>query len=223
MEYGATFREYKFAGNDERTFEGYGAMFGNVDSYGDAIMPGAFAKTLAAHAAAGTKPPMFLDHGFSAAGMVIGVWEALSEDGQGLVAKGRLLDTAAGEDTYKAMKAGAINGLSIGYRAIDFELRSKPDDPRRTLKAVDLLEVSVVALPANPKARVQAVKSMLPEIKTVRDFEEFLRDFAGFSDAQAKAVASSGFKAFDASRDGGESVDELAERIRRNINLLKGH
>jgi len=224
MEYGFQVRELKFAGDDAaRAFEGYGAMFGNVDSYGDVIEPGAFAKTLASHKQDGTRPPMLLDHGFSAGGMVIGVWEDLAEDGAGLVAKGRLLDTEAGRDTYTAMKAGAISGLSIGYQATEFRLRSKPEDPRRTLKSVELIELSVVAVPANPKARVAAVKSWLPEVKTIRDFEEFLRDVGGFSGAQAKAVAASGWKAFDATRDAGEGFDESAAiaAADRFLNLFK--
>jgi phage head maturation protease len=101
---------------------------------------------------------------------------------------GELLDTQMGRDTYTALKAGAINGLSIGFRPIEFATRSKPDEPRRTLKAVDLIEVSVVTLPANQKARVQAVKSMGEEM-SVRDLEALLRE-CGLSKSESIAVAS---------------------------------
>lgn len=227
MELKAAACEWKFAGDEAtRTFEGYGAFFGNIDSYGDVIEPGAFVKTLGAHKQAGTRPPMLLDHGMSAGGSVIGVWDALSEDGTGLYAKGRLIDTTAGNDAYVAMKEGALTGMSIGYRATEFELRARPDDPKRRLKSVDLVELSVVAVPANPKARVAAVKSWLAEAleapTSIREYEEFLRDVGGFSVAQSKALASGGWKAIDSRRDAGDGLDEVAAMLRRNINLLKG-
>ena len=204
--------EFRFSTNaGDRAFEGYAAVFGNVDSYGDVIAPGAFAKSLSQHQNAGSRPPMLLEHGYSSdTTLPVGVWTHLSEDGTGLYAKGELLDTAAGRDTYVALKAQALSGLSIGFRATDFALRgADPTAPRRTIKAADLVEISVVAFPANDKARVAGVKSVPG---TIREFEEFLRD-AGFSRAHAAAVASRGFKSFDAARDAGldaAAVDALA-------------
>jgi len=169
------------------TFSGYGAVFGNVDSYGDVIAPGAFAKSLAQHLTEGTEPMMFLNHD-AFGSLPIGRWTDMSEDGYGLKVSGELLDTSMGRDTYVALKAGALNGLSIGFRPIAFDMRSKPEDPRRTLKEVDLVEVSVVTLPANTKARVQAVKSMGEEM-SVRDLEQLLRE-CGLSKSESIAVAS---------------------------------
>lgn len=169
------------------TFEGYGAVFNNVDSYGDVIAPGAFAQTLAKHLADETRPLMFLNH--AAASIPVGVWTELSEDGYGLKVKGQLIDTADGRDVYTALKAGALNGLSIGFRPVEFQMRAKPEDPRRTLKSVELVEVSVVTLPANAKARIQAVKSMDEEPMTTRDLEHLLRDL-GCSKTEAKTIAS---------------------------------
>lgn len=199
-------REFKFAQDGEAmTVAGYGAVFGNVDSYGDVIAPGAFAKSLAAHKASGTAPLMLLEHG--GAPLPIGVWEQMSEDGHGLQVKGRFLDTTMGIDAWKAAKAGAINGLSIGYRPTEFELRSKPDDPRRTLKAVDLVEVSLVGMPANSKARTTSVKSA-EEIITIRELEDALRD-AGYSKSDALAICSR-FEAKADRRDSGADEAALA-------------
>lgn len=199
-------REFKFAQDGEAmTIAGYGAVFGNVDSYGDVIAPGAFAKSLAAHKASGTAPLMLLEHG--GAPLPIGVWEQMSEDGHGLQVKGRFLDTTMGIDAWKAAKAGAINGLSIGYRPTEFELRSKPDDPRRTLKAVDLVEVSLVGMPANSKARTTSVKSA-EEIITIRELEDALRD-AGYSKSDALAICSR-FEAKADRRDSGADEAALA-------------
>jgi HK97 family phage prohead protease len=187
------------------SFSGYGAVFGNVDSYGDVIAPGAFAKSLATHYSEGSQPLMFLNHD-AFGSLPIGRWTEMSEDGHGLKVHGELLDTQMGKDTYTALKAGAINGLSIGFRPIEFATRSKPDEPRRTLKAVDLIEVSVVTLPANQKARVQAVKSMGDEM-SVRDLEQLLRE-CGLSKSESIAVASQF-----------ESKTELAEAKALNDNI----
>lgn len=180
------------------TFSGYGAVFGNVDSYGDVIAPGAFAKSLAAHQAAGTSPMMFLNHdAFNS--LPIGRWVDMSEDGYGLKVTGELLDTSMGRDTYVALKAGAITGLSIGFFPVKYTLGTKPDEPRRTLEEVEVVEVSVVGLPANGKARVQAVKS-LGESMSVRDLESLLRE-CGLSKSESIAVSSQF-----------ESKSELAEK-----------
>lgn len=208
--------ELKFSSDgDAMTISGYGAVFGNIDAYGDMILPGAFAASLAAHKSAGTMPQMLLEHGSSP--LPIGVWKSMAEDGHGLKVEGEFLTTALGIDSWKAAKAGAINGLSIGYRPTEFQMRQKPEDPRRFLKSVDLIEVSLVGRPANDKARVSQVKSA-DEIKTIRDFEGFLRDAGGFSASEAKRLASDGFKALR--RDGGAELDEVAEKLRRNTAIL---
>jgi uncharacterized protein len=211
--------EIKFAADSDKSmaFSGYGAVFGNVDSYGDVIAPGAFAKSLAQHKASNSMPLMLLSH--DPYSLPIGVWTSMSEDGHGLKVEGRLLDTTAGLDTYKALKAGALNGLSIGFRTIEYAMRSQPEDPKRTLKVLDLQEVSIVTMPANGKARVTGIKSA-DQIKTTRDFETFLRDAGGFSNARAKAIASHGFKAIDAGRDDGDGLSELASALRRNASIL---
>lgn len=212
-------REFKFAQDgDAMTIAGYGAVFGNVDAYGDVIAPGAFAKSLAAHKAAGTVPQMLLEHGTSP--LPIGVWKSMAEDGHGLKVEGEFLTTSLGIDSWKAAKAGAIGGLSIGFRPTEFEMRQRPEDPRRLLKSVDLIEVSLVGRPANDKARVAQIKAA-EEIKTIREFENFLRDVGGYSAAQAKRIASAGYKGIDAGQDDGEALSELAAILSRNISSLK--
>lgn len=209
-------REFKFAQDGEAmTIAGYGAVFGNVDSYGDVILPGAFSKSLAAHKEAGTMPQMLLEHGSSP--LPIGVWKSMSEDGHGLKVEGEFLTTSLGIDSWKAAKAGAIDGLSIGYRPTEFEMRAKPDDPRRKLKSVELVEVSLVGRPANAKARVSQIKSA-EEIITIRELEDALRD-AGYSKSDALAICSR-FEAKANRRDSGADeaivagIDRLLSTIR---------
>ena len=212
--------EFKFQASDTDTREvvGYGAVFGNVDSYGDVIAPGAFAKSLS-EIKSGTRPmpAMLLSHNPEA--LPVGKWTEMSEDSMGLRVKGFLLDTSQGMDTYKALKAGAITGLSIGFRPIEYALRSKPDEPRRTLKSVDLMEVSVVGFPANDKARGLSVKA--EEVTTIRDLEHALRD-AGYSKSEALRICA-GFqaKASQGEPDGEEAKLAAFDVADRLIAILK--
>ena len=214
------------AGPEAMTFSGYGAVFGNVDAYGDVIAKGAFDRRIADFKASGARPAMPSLHGgwdMSAESLTpIGVWTEMREDGHGLYVEGRLADTPRGREMYALMKMTprpAINGLSIGFRAVEWTKRSKPDEPRRTLKRVDLVELSLVTFPANGKARVTGVKGEAGG-PSVRDAEKALRD-AGFSRVQAKAILADGFKAMPL-RDAEEGADELAALVRRNITALRG-
>lgn len=209
----------------EMRFSGYGAMFGNVDSYGDVIDPGAFAVSLANAQKTGIYPAMLMQHGGWGMGsqdlMPIGVWDKLSEDGKGLVVEGVLADTPRGKETHTLMKMKprpAITGLSIGYIPKKFTMRSKPEEPRRRLHEVELHEVSVVTFPANGKARVLNVKS---EDFTERDFEQLMQD-AGFSRTEARQIINAGFKSLIAMRDAGSSeLQELAAAIKARDAILR--
>lgn len=201
------------------TFSGYGAVTGNIDSYGDMLAPGAFADTLAKVKSTGQWPPMLEQHGgwgATAADMTpVGIWTDMSEDGSGLKVHGKLADTSRGRDLYALLKMqprAAIDGMSIGYIAKDWTPRSTADEPRRTLKKVDLVEVSLVTFPANPKARVSSVKSAMTE----RELEAVLRD-AGLSRVEAKALIAGGFKNLrlrDADDESAEALSRLVSRIK---------
>ena len=216
-------RELKFAadeGAQAMSFTGYGAVFGNVDSYGDVIEAGAFSKFLA-DVKSGNQPwpAMLSQHGgwqMSAEDMTpIGVWTDFAEDGHGLKVTGQLADTPRGLEMYKLMKMSprpAIDGMSIGYIAKEWEPRSKPEDPKRKLKRIDLIEVSMVTRPANGKARVESVKSDWTE----RDFERLLTRDAGLSRSEALVVINQGFKSLIAMRDAGSAeLAELYEAVKR--------
>lgn len=167
---------------DDGTVEGYGSVFGVLDNYDDVIAPGAFVKSLAAHASAGTLPAMLYQHD---ATMPIGVWLEMVEDAKGLRIKGRLaLDTVKGAEAYALLKMGALSGLSIGFVSVAW---TYDQQDVRTLTEVDLWEVSLVTFPANEAARITGVKAAdVAGIKTIRQAEQSLRD-AGFSADAAKA------------------------------------
>lgn len=225
--FGCNLIEVKFAkaedGTDtgEMIFSGYGAVFGNVDSYGDVIQKGAFKDTLREARKSGNWPAMLMQHGGWGMGAddmtPVGIWTSMEEDDIGLKVEGKLADTPRGIEAYKLMKMTprpAITGMSIGYYAKEFVLGTKPEEPRRLLKKVELVEVSLVTFPANGKARVQAVKNGIPNIRIA---EQALRD-AGFSQKEAKAILAEGFKAVP-QRDA-EDYGELADLIRRNTAIL---
>lgn len=141
----------------EGEFTGYAAVFNNEDLGRDVIVPGAFASSLRRRPAAKVK--MLRQHDPEEP---IGVWLDLMEDQTGLRARGKLiLDTAKGRETYALMRAGALDGLSIGYRVI----KSRFDKAKsiRYLEEIDLPEISVVTFPMNPRATVSTVKGHDPE------------------------------------------------------------
>lgn len=171
--------------DDEGIVEGYGSIFGNEDSYGDIVAPGAFEETLAEAKASGRLPAMLWQHDPSEP---IGVWTDMAEDKRGLRVRGKFADTQRGREAFNLVKMGALSGLSIGYSTVGVEFDDESET--RTLTKVKLWEVSPVTFPANDRARITRVKSV--DIKTERDFERFLRD-AGFSRTEAKRIARLGF------------------------------
>lgn len=227
--------ELKFAGAEAgaetMTFSGYGAVFNNIDSYGDVIAPGAFSQYLNdVKTGARPWPAMLSQHG--GFGMTaddatpVGVWTELAEDGHGLQVKGKLADTPRGRELHALMKMEprpAIDGLSIGYIPKEWEPRSKPEDPKRRLKRIDLIEISPVTFPANSQARVKDVKS-IEEIATLREAEEFLRA-TGLSKAQSVALISRIKAAVgDPGRTDGPGdpvVAEVTALIKRNAGLIR--
>lgn len=186
---------------EDGTFDGYASTtLGEPDSYGDVVMPGAFTKTLARHKAKKSMPMMFFGH--NADELPIGDWLEMSEDDKGLRAKGRIaLDDPLGARVYSALKAGRVRGLSIGYRIPAGGIEPDPEVKGVfRLKEVDLIEVSVVNIPANPDAQVGSVKAAraFHQIKaklaagdrlTEREFEIFVRETADLSNAQAERAA----------------------------------
>lgn len=216
--------EVKVAASDDGTITGYGSVFGNVDSHRDIVAKGAFKSSLMdAKSGAGQWPAMLLQHGMGDevdSKMPVGIWTDIDEDDTGLLMEGKLaLKTQRGAEAYELMKMTprpALNGLSIGYRTKDFTMGSKTDKARRTLNAVDLVEVSLVTFPSNTKAIITGVKS---ELNTIREFENFLRDAGGFSISQAKAIAANGYKAIATLRDeDGES--DLSAQLKKLADLF---
>lgn len=155
---------------NDNQFEGYGAVFKNVDYGGDVILPGAFKKSLAEQ----TKlPPMFWMH---QPDQVPGKWLSMKEDKYGLFVKGEFADTQLGRETHTLMKMEAVTGMSIGYITRKDEFAN---DGTRLLKELDLMETSIVSMPMNPLAQVTAVKTRTSAtgeyVPTPRELEKEFR------------------------------------------------
>lgn len=203
--------------SEDGTFEGYGSVHGNVDSYGERVMPGAFTASLAKHKREGTSVLMLWQHDASEP---IGVWEDLAEDAKGLWGKGRLiLEVQKAREVHALMKRKAIGGLSIGYR----EIKTTPDGNVRNLEELDLFEISPVSFPANRRARIEAVKSERMEEfarrlrdgdpMPIKEFEDILRE-AGVPKSMAVAIASHGYAKAIRSESEGSKADDAAAFMR---------
>lgn len=180
--------EIKLAGDDSGRFEGDAAVFGNVDSYGDIIEPGAFSKTIRER---GRSVPVLWQHDQR---QPIGTGEVF-ESSNGLVIKGRILPgLTRGREALLLLREGIVKGLSIGYSVI----KDAYDSNRqvRRLTELKLYEVSVVTFPANELATVtttapkdgskgvddagllQAVRELRGELQVVGALKELRRDLA---------------------------------------------
>lgn len=226
----ATDFEFKFATGtkEEGSFSGYGAVFGNVDSHGDVIERGAFKESLREWEAKGKLPPMLLQHGgfFGPVDdmLPVGKWTSMEENSRGLKVEGELfaLGTDRGQLIYEGMKAGSLDGLSIGYRAKKYTMGTKPQDPTRTLHEIDLRELSIVTFPSNDKALVGSVKAAdIDALHTLSDFEDFLRE-AGDPRWSRKTARDfvSRLKKIAQREAGDDQAGSLLEQIRSARKLL---
>lgn len=152
---------------------GYASLFGKADQGGDVVELGAYDSSLKKLAAKGNSVKMLWQHDPN---QPIGVWDDVCEDSNGLWVKGRILmDVEKGREAAALIEAGAIDGLSIGYRTVR---ATKNDTGGRLLSELELWEVSLVTFPMLPDARVGA--------KGADPIETAMRELAGaFKDACA--------------------------------------
>jgi HK97 family phage prohead protease len=196
----------------EGVFKGYASTFGNVDNGNDIVAKGAFTKSLAERPA--NKVKLLSQHKTDEP---IGIFEEMFEDSKGLFVKGRLaLGTQKGRETYELMKMGAIDGMSIGFRANPEKQTYNESKRTRTLNEVQLLEISLVTFPMNERAIVQSVKGD----KSIREWETILRDSGGLSRSEAKVGAKALMEALY-HRD--DDQKQLADLIYKVANIIKSN
>ncbi|MBX5223786.1 phage major capsid protein [Rhizobium sp. NLR8a] len=139
-----------FTADDTGAIEGVAWDFSSPDRVGDIIEPAAFA------GAVGKSIPALFAHDQS---QVVGVFDSIVVEADGLKVKGRLLvDTVERAREVRSMiQVKAVQGLSIGFM-------TRKAAPRkgggRTIQELDLLETSIVAIPAHPGARITSQKEL---------------------------------------------------------------
>ena len=132
--------------------KGYASRFGEPDQSGDVVAAGAFAKSLDRLKQAGRAVKFLWQHDPA---RPIGVWTEVRENETGLWVAGEVLtEIQLGREAAALMKAGAIDGLSIGYRVVKSEKNKETGG--RTLLEIDLWEVSLVTFPMLPTARAHS-------------------------------------------------------------------
>jgi len=198
--------ELEWKADDQGVIEGYGSVFDVTDNGNDIVAQGAFTTSLQS----GRKVKMLMQHD---AADVIGVWDEMAEDGKGLRVKGRLLTTIRkGAEAYELAKAGAIDGLSIGYRTV----KSMDRNGKRIIMQADLWEVSLVTFPMNEMARVDAVKAAdMPR----DEIERMLTLRAGFSRSVARKLLADGYDGIKDTRGAVDGADELARLLRARAEI----
>jgi len=199
-------RRREVKAEEDGTFTGLAAVFGNRDGQGDIIEPGAFDRTVRER----PEVPILANHDIT---QVIGLGR-LSVTSRGLRVVGRLnTEVQAARETLSNIRFGAVSGLSIGYNKRDF----KRDRNGRRLLDLDVKEVSVTAFPANDLARVGARGGRRLEAASLDDpvdhrldalFEEIRRDGR---DSVARSKRRR--KRLDEGRE--ETIDDLLRRMRR--------
>lgn len=196
--------------SEEGTFSGYGSTFDRApDRAGDIIAPGAFSKSLKEHQAARSAPGMLWAHDFREP---IGRWLSVAEDSRGLKVAGRLtMALARAKDAHALLKDDALS-LSIGYRVRGDGIEGR----NRVLKELELLEISLVSVPANPRARVTSVK----DLRGPADLQRLLQEL-GFSQREAKRIVAGGWSAL--ARQESTELNHAAALLRsRAAAITKG-
>lgn len=155
----------KAAGEDDGlaagTFTGYASVFGNVDSYGDIVEPGAFKDTLTAWEAKGDPIPLLWGHDlYDPFNNIGGITEAV-EDDKGLLVTATIdLDNPTGAQVYRLIKGRRVTDMSFAYRV---QAEHKAADGNH-LTQLDVIEVSIVPVGANAETDILAVKSRLADL-----------------------------------------------------------
>jgi HK97 family phage prohead protease len=176
--------ELEIKSSQDREFSGHLAVFNNEDLGNDIIVPGAFKKSLETP---GALRPMLWMH---QPDKVIGKWLEFAEDAKGLFVRGVFAATDLGTEIYDLVKMGAVRGMSIGYKTVDYAYNKAG---ARMLKELQLFEGSIVSMAMNPLAEVEHVKSRVSAsgeyVPTVREFERILRDVGCSKGIARKMIA----------------------------------
>lgn len=180
-----------FEADDTGRVTGKAWDFSSPDRVGDMIEPAAFAGAI------GKSLPMLFAHDQAQA---VGVWDSIAIETDGLSVSGKLLvdDVSRAKEVRALLQAKAVTGLSVGFM-------TKKSAPRkgggRTISDLDLVEVSLVAVPAHPAARISNVKELPLTTNDNTDLDAKLAEI----ESKAAAAANTAVDALKARIDGLET------------------
>lgn len=151
---------------DEGTFEALVSVFGNVDSYGDMVVKGAFTDTLAEWAAKGDPIPVYWSHRMDDPDYNIGEVLAASETDEGLLVKAKIdLDTPKGSQVHRLLKARRVTQFSFAYEVLDAGYaKSEALGEYLELRKLNLFEVGPTPLGANDQTELLGVKRLADHV-----------------------------------------------------------
>ena len=195
--------------DDAGNFEGYAAVFNNVDLGDDVILPGAFTRVKTTRSG---KLKLALYHDLT---RLVGLAD-YTQDDHGLLVKGKInLAVSYARDAYELMKAEVLDSMSIGFNTLKADFEDRAGRRVRIIKEAELWEASFVPFGMNPEAHVLSVKS------DIRLFENALRERMGLSQKEAATVASLGYPALR--RDGGSEATVIVEELKQLSTLFTNH
>lgn len=144
----------------EGEFTAYASVFGNVDSYGDKVIRGAFADDLKAWKATGNPIPLLWGHDMLDPFSNIGHVADAKEDDHGLLVRAQLdLEAPKAMQVYRLIKGRRVNQMSFAYDVLERALVEKDNEYFVELKKLHLYEVSVVPIGANSETEILEVKA----------------------------------------------------------------
>ena len=203
--------EIKLDGKSGLKFEGYASKFDGIDSYKDTIHKGAYEKTLQDR-----DRPVMMRYEHKAGMLPPGKWAHIGEDSTGLIVAGELTKgQSLATDIGASMVHGTLGGLSIGFRIP--KGGSDEKDGIRHLRAIDLVEISIVQNPADSQALITGLKAEIESIQDLREAERLLRDVDTFSISAAKCFVSR-VKTIG-SRDAGQLYQDEITELKLQLNM----
>lgn len=160
------------------TFTGYASVFGNVDSYGDKVVPGAFTESLKSFGESGSGIPCYWSHQMSDPMMCIGWTKSAVEDEHGLKVDVQLdLDNPNGAQAYKLIKAGVVGQMSFAFEIEDYaDVKTEEDGSHTELRKLKIFEVSLVQVGANQATELLDVKSRLSDFQESQELPSGIKE-----------------------------------------------
>lgn len=157
----------KAPAEDTGVITGYFSTYDRIpDSYGDVIAKGAFTETIEKRKESGHPFPLCWNHDLN---QIIGAVDSIEDDDHGPLMTAHFFDSPLAQEKRELVKSGVVYQFSFAYEIQDEEIVQLEDGKKANeLRKLDLFEISIVPIPANPRAEVTSIKSTEPEAKSGR-------------------------------------------------------